>query len=256
MSGADDTVRGAGRNGSCGSCRCWSSVQPGNWSVENFICFLSPVSLTPCLPWSASPAVVSSGMRSGSVTSPSFSDSRLPPSWQVPFGLLLGRAPRVQQFANLYLDLLLVIPISALIPVVMGALGVGLAARIAIVFLFSFSVIAISSASGTRSVDPSLLEMSTAFGASPLRLWTRVLIPSAFPDVMTGLRLGLARAIAGMVIVDLLMVAAGIGGLILHYQADFEAAGTYAVILATAGEAVILIKLLRKAESRVRALFR
>ena len=168
----------------------------------------------------------------------------------VPLGLAVGRSPRVERFSGFYLDLLLVTPISALIPVLIPALGIGLASRTAVVFLFAFSVITISAASAIKAADLVLLEMSRSFGASRFQVWRKILIPAALPRVLTGLRLGLGRALAGMVVVELLMVAAGVGGLILRYQADFDAPNAYAVVLSVAAESVLLMSIVRKAERR------
>jgi len=60
---------------------------------------------------------------------------------------------------------------------------------------------------------------------------------------MTGVRLGLGRAVPGMVIVELLMVSGGFGGLILEYRSRFEAPGSrlYATIVIVRVEALLLI---------------
>jgi NitT/TauT family transport system permease protein len=68
---------------------------------------------------------------------------------------------------------------------------------------------------------------------------------------MTGLRLGLGRALAGMVVVELLLMAVGVGHLILRYRGEFEAARLYAVVLAVLIEAVVLAGLLRRLERRL-----
>ncbi|MFD9192268.1 hypothetical protein ACFWCA_29060 [Streptomyces phaeochromogenes] len=58
---------------------------------------------------------------------------------------------------------------------------------------------------------------------------------------MTGVRLGLGRAVTGMVIVELLMVSVGFGGLILEYRSRFEAPRLYAPIVIVLVEALLLI---------------
>ena len=96
----------------------------------------------------------------------------------IPLGLAVGRSPRAERFSSFYLDLLLVTPISALIPVLIASLGIGLVSRVAVVFLFAFSVIAISAASGVRAADSAVLEMSRSFGASRIQVWRKILIPA------------------------------------------------------------------------------
>ncbi|MBC3641023.1 ABC transporter permease subunit, partial [Klebsiella sp. Kps] len=75
-----------------------------------------------------------------------------------------------------------------------------------IIVLFAWVFIATNVRAGVRAVDPTLVEMAGAFGASESQLWRRVLVPGAFPAIMTGLRTGLGRAFAGMIIVELIML--------------------------------------------------
>jgi NitT/TauT family transport system permease protein len=82
--------------------------------------------------------------------------------------------------------------------------------------------------------------MARAFCATEAQIWRRVLLPGALPAVMTAIRLGLARGVAGMVTVELLLVAVGLGQLILAFRADFDAASLYATILVVVAEAVLL----------------
>ena len=93
--------------------------------------------------------------------------------------------------------------------------------------------------------------MARVFGATPWQEWRTVLLPAAVPGVMTGVRLGLARAIEGMVVVELLLVAVGIGRLLLDFQGRFEAASVYAVILVVMAEAVALTDMGRRLERRL-----
>lgn len=168
----------------------------------------------------------------------------------VPLGLMMGRWPRVERPADLYLNLLLVIPVSALIPILIMALGLGVAARAAVVFTFAFAIVAVNTRAGLRRLDPKLIEMARAFGASEIQLWAKVLLPGARPGLLAGARLGLARAISGMVAVELLLVSVGFGRLLLRSQADFDAGGVYSVVLVVAAQAVLLTGWLRRRERR------
>lgn len=166
----------------------------------------------------------------------------------VPLGLSLGLMPRWARAVDVYLDLLLVTPMPALIPLLVVWLDVGLLTRVLVVFVFAVTVIAVSAAAGVREVDRELVDMARAFGARRLRLWWTVVWPAALPATAGGLRLGLGRAINGMVAVELLAVAVGAGRLILRFQGDFDAAAVYAVALVVAAEGVLLTGLVRRLE--------
>ena len=72
----------------------------------------------------------------------------------VPLGLLLGRAPRLSAFVDVFLDILLFTPMPAMIPLLVMATGLGLETRLLVVFLFAVAVIAVHAATGTSGSRP------------------------------------------------------------------------------------------------------
>jgi len=169
----------------------------------------------------------------------------------IPLGLAMGRFRAAERAVDVYLNILLVTPMAALIPILLMSLGLTLASRVVLVVLFSIVMIIVNSRAGVRQVDPSLIEMARSFGASERQIWWRVLLPGSLPAVMTGVRIGLGRAVTGMVIVELLMVAVGIGGLILEYRGFFKAELLYGTVVIVVLEALALITLARRLERRV-----
>jgi NitT/TauT family transport system permease protein len=166
-------------------------------------------------------------------------------------GLLMGRWRAADVLVDPYLTILLVTPMSALIPVVIITFGLDLLARALVVLCFAVVVIAVSTRTGIRTLDPSWIEMVQSFGATERQLWSSVVLPGALPAIMTGLRLGLARAFTGMVAVELLLVAVGVGRLILDFQGAFEAGAVYATVMVLVAESVVLIQVLRVVERRL-----
>jgi NitT/TauT family transport system permease protein len=169
----------------------------------------------------------------------------------IPLGLLIARFRAAEEYVDPYLSILLVTPMAALIPILIMSLGIGLASRVVLVVVFAIPVVILNSRAGIRSVDPSLIEMSTSYGASERQIWREILLPGALPAIMTGVRLGLGRAITGMVIVELLMVAVGVGSLILFYRGMLEPALLYGVVVLIVFEALILVSIVRLVERRV-----
>jgi len=166
-------------------------------------------------------------------------------------GLALGRWPALARWCDPHVHILLVAPKIAFIPLVIMALGLGLLSRATVVAAFAFPIIAVTVQSGVRSVDPRLVDMARAFCAREAQIWRRVLLPGARPAIATALRLGLARAIAGMVSVELTLVAVGLGQLVLRFRADFDAASLYAAVLVVVAEAVLLVRLATLLEHRL-----
>ncbi len=169
----------------------------------------------------------------------------------IPLGLLMGRLRVAEEISDVYLNLVLVTPMAPLIPVIILAMGLGLSARAMVVFLFTFVFIVINTRVGLRNVDGDLIEMARSFGASERQLWTRILLPGALPAIMTGVRIGLGRAITGMVTVELLMVATGVGRLLIFFGDTFDSASLYAVVFVVLLEAVLLMELAKRVEKRL-----
>lgn len=169
----------------------------------------------------------------------------------IPLGLVAARYRRAEGFIDPYLNILLVTPMAALIPILLMSLGIGLASRVFLVIVFAIPVIIVNARAGVRQVDPALIEMATSYGAGEREIWRKILLPGALPAIMTGVRLGLGRGVTGMVIIELLMVAVGIGGLILNFQGRFQAALLYALVVLVVLEALFLVQLVRYIEHRV-----
>lgn len=166
-------------------------------------------------------------------------------------GLWMGRSQTLEKIATPYLNILIATPMSALIPILILAAGFGLFARSLVVFIFSVVVIVVNTRTGLRTLDPAWIEMARTFGASEFQIWRKILIPGALPAIVTGLRLGIGRALTGMVAVELTLVAVGIGRLILDYQGMFEAGYVYATIMVVMLEAMVLLSTLRWLERRI-----
>jgi NitT/TauT family transport system permease protein len=169
----------------------------------------------------------------------------------LPLGLAAGRSRMLDRIMDPYIAILIAVPIAPLIPIVIVAIGLGLSARVFIVFLFTFIFILVNTRAGVRKVDPSLVEMAKAFGASEMEVWRLVVVPSAVPAIFAGLRIGLNRAIAGMVIVELLLIAVGIGRLLLETSGRLHGDLLFGLVIAIILEAQILLSLMRLAERKV-----
>jgi NitT/TauT family transport system permease protein len=166
-------------------------------------------------------------------------------------GLLIGRWRTAERYLDPYLSILLVTPKSALMPLVIMASGLGLRSRVLVTFAYAVVVITVNVRAGVRTIDPDWIEMARSFGASEGQVWRKVLLRGALPAILTGLRLGLARAVAGMIMLELTFIALGLGRLLLSYEESFDSAGLYATVLVVIGEAVVLLALFERLEQRM-----
>jgi ABC-type nitrate/sulfonate/bicarbonate transport system permease component len=169
----------------------------------------------------------------------------------VPLGSLLGRFATLDRIFGLYLDISLVVPMVALMPIVIVALGIDLAARVVIVILFALPGLIINTRTGVRGVDSRLIEMARSFGAKEWQIWWKVTLPAALPALMAGLRFAASRAVVGMIIVELTLIAVGIGLVIQDARGRFSADIVFAATLVVALEGMLIVSLARRLEGLV-----
>ena len=169
----------------------------------------------------------------------------------VPLGLLMGRYRRVDSFLEIYMTALLAVPMISFIPFLVIAFGLGLQSRVWIVFLFTFVIIAINTAAGVRNVDPTLTEMARSFGARENELFIKVILPAALPMIMAGIRLGMGRAVLGMVTGEIILAAVGFGAMLMTFSASFNSSALFATLLTIVLLAVALLALIQYLDRRL-----
>lgn len=169
----------------------------------------------------------------------------------VPLGLLMGRYRRLESFLEIYMTALLTVPMISFIPFLVIAFGLGLHSRIWIVFLFAFVIIAINTTAGVRNVDPDLTEMARSFGARESELFMKVILPAAMPMIMAGIRLGMGRAVLGMVTSEMILAVVGFGAMLMTFSASFNSPALFATILTIVLLAVGLLALIQHLDRRL-----
>jgi NitT/TauT family transport system permease protein len=169
----------------------------------------------------------------------------------VPFGLLMGVVRPVGRVARVYLDLLIALPTAALIPLVILSFGINVLSSAVIVFAFSAPFVTLNAYGGVRDVRPRLVEMARAFDASWSQLFVRIVLPSALPMILAGVRYGLSRAFVGLIVAELLLSPFGLGKLIMTSRSMFEHDRMFATVLWTLLLAGVALAGLARLEMRL-----
>jgi NitT/TauT family transport system permease protein len=139
----------------------------------------------------------------------------------IPLGVLMARVKSVGRILGMWVNIFVSAPISALVPILMAVVGIGETTVVVTVFLFAVFVIILDTQVGVTQADRSLVEMARAFGASRRQLYTKVLLLSALPEILAGVRLGAIRGVKGVVIGQLLVAIIGVGELFELYSQHF-----------------------------------
>ena len=89
--------------------------------------------------------------------------------------------------------------------------GIGELSKVLLIYLAIFAPVAIATATGVRNVDPTKLRAAQSLGATPAQLIRHVILPSALPDILTGIRIGLGVGWSTLVAAELIAATEGLG---------------------------------------------
>jgi NitT/TauT family transport system permease protein len=166
-------------------------------------------------------------------------------------GLLTGRSMVAAALLDIPVTALYATPMVALVPILVLWFGFGTSAKIMVVLLFTVFPVLINTMRGVREVDPRLVEVARAFCSTEYRLWIDLVLPSALPFVMTGIRLAIGRALIAVIVAEFYTAISGLGYLIVSNAHAFQTAHVFVpvVVLMTLG--VVTTRLLEVAEAHL-----
>jgi len=169
----------------------------------------------------------------------------------ITIGILMARAKSVGAILGTWVNIFVSAPISALVPILMGVLGIGETTVVATVFLFAVFVIILDTQVGISKADQSLIEMGRSFGALRYQIYTKILILSALPEILAGIRLGAIRGVKGVVIGQLLVSIIGVGELFELYSKHFLMEEFWALVIVVFAFALLISEAIAYLERRV-----
>jgi NitT/TauT family transport system permease protein len=166
-------------------------------------------------------------------------------------GLVLARFWVLDVAFGVYITFLYSIPSVALVPLIVLWAGFATTSKVIILFLFAFFPMVINTYQGVKNVDPKLIEVGRSFRCSERQLWANIVLPSALPFIVTGLRLAVGRGLIGMVLADLYTAISGIGYLIVRTASTYEVNKMFVPIVTLGLLGVTLTACVRFVEVRV-----
>jgi NitT/TauT family transport system permease protein len=149
-------------------------------------------------------------------------------------GIAMARFRIIDMFINPLVELFYPLPKSALIPVTVLWLGFGDGSKILLIFLGCMIPVTIGAYNGARGSDHALLWSARSMGAGSLRMIWDVVLPSALPELLNGVRTALALAFILLVSSELIVSQKGFGYLIGYLGSTGSYEGMYAVVLTVA----------------------
>lgn len=132
----------------------------------------------------------------------------------IPVGFIMAWYKPFRAFLDPFIQFLRCIPPIAYVPVVVASMGVGEEPKYFIIFLAVFLTMTVTIYQGVKNVDLTLVKAAYTFGARDRNLFTGVIVPSAFPFILTAMRLGVGAAMTTLVAAELTGATYGLGSYI------------------------------------------
>jgi NitT/TauT family transport system permease protein len=165
-------------------------------------------------------------------------------------GALAGWVRPIEYFLDPFIWFFYSAPLIAFYPLFVLWFGLGTRTVVAISFLLSVTPIAVNTTSGIRQINPSLLLAARSFGARRRDLLWKVGLPASVPMIVAGLRLGVGRALTGVVIAELFVPSGGIGSSIAYNAGLLRTTNMIASLMVIVVVGVICTQGLSAIESR------
>jgi len=169
----------------------------------------------------------------------------------IPVGVIMARGATIEYALEPYINALYSTPTVALIPLIVLWAGFQVKAKVILVFLFCVFPILINTYQGVKHTDAKLLEVARSFCAGEWSMWRDLMVPSAAPYILAGIRLGIGRGLVGMVVAEFYTAITGLGYMIVQYANNFRTDRLFVPIVVLMILGIGLTSLLRRIERSV-----
>jgi NitT/TauT family transport system permease protein len=157
----------------------------------------------------------------------------------IAMGVIAGMIPFLNATAGPLLSSLFAVPLITWYPLFMVWCGIGMTSKIAYAVVSGFFPIAINTMNGIRGLDRRYSVFGQSIGCSRRQAIFRILLPMALPSIMSGLRIGTALVVIGVIVAEMLASLGGIGYLISYYRSIYATDHVYLGILFALGCALL-----------------
>lgn len=166
-------------------------------------------------------------------------------------GVAMGTFRILRRILDPYVNALYAMPTVALVPLVIIWLGLEFQAKVFLTWLVAVFPVIINTQVGVSNVPGAYIETARAFGCNRWQTFHRVVLPAAVPYLIAGVRLGLGRALVGVVVAEMFTALAGLGYMVVFYGNTFRTAELFVPIVVLALLSIAITNLIYRLERRI-----
>jgi len=166
-------------------------------------------------------------------------------------GVILGRVKTVSDLLDPIIELLRYLSPTAMIPIAVIWFGIGETSKYFLIFWGTFFIVLINTTAGVMRAPIIRQRAAECLGANPLQIFVLVVIPSAAPYIVTGMRIAMASSFMSIIPAEILAADSGIGYLLQHSSILLQTNRIFVALLTICVIGFIFDRLFRMAVDRM-----
>ncbi len=166
----------------------------------------------------------------------------------VPLAFFIVSIPALERGLFPVIVFLNIMPKTVIGPIIVVWFGIGPLVSVIIVFLMCFFPVLVDSMSGFRAVDPRLYYITRSMGASELQTLRYVRVPASGRYIFAGMKIGIVKAVEGVIIAEFIASSAGLGFMIMRASSFMDLTLMFSGLIATAVVALFFNGMMLSAE--------
>lgn len=169
----------------------------------------------------------------------------------IPLGLAMGMSPLIRGIFDPPIEFYRPIPPLAYLPLMIIWFGIGETSKVLLIFLSVFAPVALGARSGVKSAAIEQIHAAYSFGATRWQVLRHVILPSALPEILTAMRIGIGFGWTTLVAAEMVAATEGLGYMVLSASQFLQTSTVMMGIIVIAIIAYAFDLLMRFVERRV-----
>ena len=169
----------------------------------------------------------------------------------IAIGYFMGMHRWFDEVMDPWIATLYSIPIITVVPLIIIWFGIGMISKVIVVFKITAVAIILNTAAGIKNLDPVWLELAKSLRLSRWETTYKIRFPGALPYIITGMRLGVGRALLGVVVAELMAANAGLGYLLRDSSETWDSPKLFVTVILLATIGLVSFNLIKRLEQKM-----
>jgi NitT/TauT family transport system permease protein len=166
-------------------------------------------------------------------------------------GYFMGMHNWFDEIMDPWIATLYSIPIITVVPLIIIWFGIGMISKVIVVFKITAVAIILNTAAGIKNLDPVWIELAKSLRLSTWETTYKIRFPGALPYIITGMRLGVGRALLGVVVAELMAANAGLGYMLRDSSETWDSPKLFVTVILLAAIGLVSFNLIKRLEQKM-----